>query len=297
MPGRSSLGRRLEGHSFPCSVGGDDEASDVFGDLGDDGVSEAPKSVHSIGKPCTHSAKEGLRPTTSSERLGSESAQILLATPSPRSTAARRSTLETSFHSRARRVGNNEHPLSPGWGTEGGSGVTIPFRIVPERGKVREDDSESARAKGGDVFDDDPRRPDFVDDSPKLFPKARSSAPDNTGTFSGDGDVLAGEPAANEVDAFHTVVAGVFSWWRDVDVSHVAVSSDVGPMLREDFLRVRVVFNLPHHFHPGPLEAELNASDSREKGADSEHAHNSFANRTRVLSRWKSPIPIASITL
>jgi hypothetical protein len=40
-------------------VGGEDQPPDVFGDLGDDGVSEGPQSVHPSGNPMSHSTHVG----------------------------------------------------------------------------------------------------------------------------------------------------------------------------------------------------------------------------------------------
>lgn len=62
-------------------------------------------------------------------------------------------------------VGNNEHPLPMVRGTKGGSGEHSPFRIIPERGQILQDDLNAAGKQAEHVFDDGVFRPDFVNDS------------------------------------------------------------------------------------------------------------------------------------
>jgi hypothetical protein len=161
-------------------------------------------------------------------------------------------------------VGNNEDPVPPVRGAEGTSVKTIPNSVVPARGKVPEHDVESASAKGGDVFDEDPRRPDFVDDSVELSPQSRPG-PVESGSAAGDGDVLAREPATDEVDGLEQPTAGLGAGVLDVDEP-----VNVGPVLLEDFARIRILFNLPNHFHTGALETEVQAANSREETPDRE---------------------------
>jgi len=52
----------------------------------------------------------------------------------------------------------------------------------------------------------------------------------------GVGDVLAGEPAGEDVDLFHL---------REVDGGDVAVVGDVGPVVVEDLGRVGVELDMP----------------------------------------------------
>lgn len=82
------------------------------------------------------------------ERASSDKAHILFATPSPRSKRARMLPKDRSFHSRAAGVGNNPDAIPSVWGTKGGSGETMPLRIIPERREFPEHLVQSARAKG-----------------------------------------------------------------------------------------------------------------------------------------------------
>jgi hypothetical protein len=52
-------------------------------------------------------------------------------------------------------VGNHEEPITSVRGAKGGSGDTIPLRIIPARGKVCEHCGKSSTAQGGNVFDED----------------------------------------------------------------------------------------------------------------------------------------------
>ena len=75
----------------------------------------------------------------------------------------------------------------------------MPLRIIPERSEAPEDDFQSARSKGADVFDEDPRRADFFDEAAEIKPQ---SAPFSfkTDAFSGVADVLTGEASADGVN-------------------------------------------------------------------------------------------------
>jgi hypothetical protein len=81
----------------------------------------------------------------------------------------------------------------------------------------------------------------------------------DTGTLSGNTNVLTGKPAADEVNVF-----GV--WLRPGP--HVVPSSDVWPVLGEHSPAEWIALNLPPHFHPGPLEAEFNSAYSRKQTSD-----------------------------
>jgi hypothetical protein len=72
-------------------------------------------------------------------------------------------------------------------------------------------------------------------------------------------EVLTGEAAADEIDRFEVVRA---------DLSDVLESRGVREVAREDRLTVGVLLDLPGDPHPGPLEAEVEAADSREEAAD-----------------------------
>lgn len=65
-------------------------------------------------------------------------------------------------------VGHNPDPISPVWRANGGSGNTVPLSIKAERSDFPEHLVQSARAKGGNVFDDDPLGVGFFDEAAVL---------------------------------------------------------------------------------------------------------------------------------
>lgn len=70
---------------------------------------------------------------------------------------------------------------------------------------------------------------------------------------------MAGESAADEVDRREVLGA---------DLSDVLVALGLGEVPREDRPAVGVLLDLPGDAHPGALEAEIEAADSREEAAD-----------------------------
>ena len=96
-------------------------------------------------------------------------------------------------------VGNDPDSIPSVRSANGGSGYTMPFSIIPERSDFPEDGIQSARAKGRNIFDDDPARPDFRDDTAVFLPETGTGAA-KPGAFAGEADVLAGEAASNDID-------------------------------------------------------------------------------------------------
>lgn len=79
-----------------------------------------------------------------------------------------------------------------------GRSESAPLRIVPERGKVGEDDFKPFCAEGCDVLNEDQSRLNFGDDSEVLLPEPASRTCDS-GLLSGNADVLAREAARDDV--------------------------------------------------------------------------------------------------
>ncbi len=135
--------------------------------------------------------------------------------------------LETSLPSRALGRGNKPDPLTdlgqPAIDTE----YRTPFRIVPERGKVPENDVEPSPKKRGNVLHDDVAGSKFANKTGVLPPKSRSLAVDAR-AFAGERDILAGKSAANNVDCFN-----VCSFER----AHVVENGNIGPVLRQHAAR------------------------------------------------------------
>jgi hypothetical protein len=104
-------------------------------------------------------------------------------------------------------VGHDPDAIPLMRGANGGSGYTVPLRIVPERVEATEDFVQSARAKGCNILDDDVARVDFFDETAIFVPKTASLASESE-SVTGDADVLAGESSADNVNGFMYVLGG-----------------------------------------------------------------------------------------
>jgi hypothetical protein len=80
-----------------------------------------------------------------------------------------------------------------------GSSQHCPAAVIPERGQVTEDSSESPSKQGWAVFHEDEAGSNFAHDARHVRPHSRSSAVD-AGALSGDADVLAREAARNHIN-------------------------------------------------------------------------------------------------
>jgi hypothetical protein len=74
----------------------------------------------------------------------------------------------------------------------------VPLRIIPDRSERPEHDIQSARAKGCNVFDDDPSGTDFVDNAGVVPPETGPFA-SKASTASCKADILARESSADAV--------------------------------------------------------------------------------------------------
>ena len=123
-------------------------------------------------------------------------------------------------------MGHDPDAVPPVGCAKGGSGNTVPLRVIPDLSEPPENRVQSSSAKGWDVFDEAPARPRLGDDAVELEPEAGPVAIE-AGAAPGDGDVLAGEPAGNDINAPKARVIAS-------EVSHVTVYRNVGPMLPEN---------------------------------------------------------------
>ena len=95
--------------------------------------------------------------------------------------------------------GNNKHALAPVRGAKGGSGKHIPFRIIPERGQIPQDDLNPSGEQPPDVFDDDVPGTHFPDEPCVFEPQAAARPFLDSRMFSSLGDVLTRKTAAEHV--------------------------------------------------------------------------------------------------
>jgi hypothetical protein len=151
-------------------------------------------------------------------------------------------------------VGNDPDPLPAMRGTNVRSSYSVPFRVIPERGKVTENGSHSSSKERCDVLHDDIAGSYFANDPSKLVPKTGPSTGEAS-TFSSDADVLAWESAADEVDV-------VIALRRERP--HVFMLRDFRPVLFEDCGCIRVNLHLPLARHARSFKAERKATDTGE---------------------------------
>ena len=115
-------------------------------------------------------------------------ASALFPAPGPR-----RSELRGVGH------GEQEQPLSPVRGAHVGGPDARGTNLVTEASEPPRNHVQPPPLESCDIFDNNRARVEFADDSQVLEPESRP-LPGESGPGTRDGDVLAGEPAADDVD-------------------------------------------------------------------------------------------------
>lgn len=129
-------------------------------------------------------------------------------------------------------------------------------RSVSELAQVPPHHGQPRGSTVSDVLDDDGEGLALVDDAGELEPQA-GSGPVEPGLSPGDADVLAWEPAADEVDGLKAISA---------NCCDIIEPLRFRPVLREHATTPLILFDLPHDVaNAGPLEAKLQAADSAEQ--------------------------------
>lgn len=207
--------------------------ADELRDLRDDGVAEPSKAVHSAGNPIIHSTNTGFGvPPMARLRSTMDGVPHPFAYwpdrrfRSARSFAAIHAASDLPSYCVCG-VGNNPNSIPRMRGADGGSWNTVPDRIIPERGKVSENGSHPETEQTCDVFHNDELWSYFANDPAILFPKTRSRTFDAR-SLSSSGNVLAREPAADDIDG-----NSVSSKSVGCEVSNVMVDRNIGPVFRQ----------------------------------------------------------------
>ena len=112
----------------------------------------------------------------------------------------------------------------------------MPFAHIPDLGKGCDNGSHPPSKQRCHVFQHNPSRADSASHA-NGFAEQTASLGFDTITVPGVGNVLAGEPSADDINP------PIFGGSRRKG-SHVVPSAAVGPMLSEDFLRVGVALDL-----------------------------------------------------
>lgn len=130
--------------------------------------------------------------------------------------------------------------------------------VVSERLQVSEYPVSSSSAQSRDVLNEDPRRT-TLGNEPRHFAPETGACSSDPGTLPGGRDVLAGEPAGDDVDSGKSV---------GVELSHVVESRDVGPVLGEYGSAEGIDFALGDDAHSGAFEPEVDSADSGKERED-----------------------------
>jgi hypothetical protein len=168
------------------------------------------------------------------------------------------------------RVGHNPDALASVLGSKGCSRYAVPFRIVPEGGQVPENSAKPSSPLASkqvcDVLHEDVARSKFASQAGDLAPKTRAFAL-QTRAKSGNRQVLAGEPAADDIDGNSSLGKSVAG-----EGSHVIEARNLGPMLRQHLAGEWVDLAEGDRLEPArALKAEREAADPAEQVEDAEH--------------------------
>lgn len=146
-----------------------DGASDKFGDLGTDRISDLLVSVYPSGNPMTCSAVSGTGYRWPSTRLHQSCQLFRSGFLTPRLGEVRPPLNAVAFG-----VGHNPNSVAKLSGTSVGSRYAVPLSIIPERGQVSENGSESPSKQSCDVFHNDESGSNFANKAGELAPQSAS---------------------------------------------------------------------------------------------------------------------------
>ncbi len=165
-------------------------------------------------------------------------------------------------------VGNKPEPVSSVRCTNGGSWYAVPLRIKPERGQVSENSLKPPSKECCDVLHDDVAWSKLANKSGVLRPKAAPLAL-NSRAFSCNTDVLAGEPAADDINGNSVSGKSV-----GCEASDIFVLPHLWPMLRQHLAAERINLAECNRLKSArPLKAEREAADAAEKVEHPKPAH------------------------
>jgi hypothetical protein len=130
-----------------------------------------------------------------------------------------------------------EHALASVWGAHIPGADSGPLHRVTEVAEVADNDVQAPPNESRDVLDDDPPRGELADDPGVLAPQAGAGASE-AGSSASDGDVLAGESAAEDVDRGKN---------SSTNCADVVMAYGLRPVFREDVAAEWIAFHLPHN--------------------------------------------------
>ena len=166
------------------------------------------------------------------------------------------------FESPAVVVGNNPDTVPLVRSANGGSGYTIPERVIPDLSEAPENRVQSARAKGCNVFADDPCREGVRDDPEHLVPKTTTDSGETSASAS-EADILTREAPCDDVN-----VSDQKSHEVPGQLAHIPENRHPGKVMGEDGAAESFPLAHPDDFVPCSLESKLEPSDATEEAQD-----------------------------
>jgi hypothetical protein len=232
--------------------GGENSAPDQLGDLGDDCVAGGEMSAQCMGNPIIHMANFWvIQPEN--PRLPKTSSKFPCG-------FLRTYAFQALDCPDRRGVGNNPHSVASVRRTNGACRYAVPDSIIPERGQVSENVSEPETKQPCDVFHDDEFWSYFANKTPVFTPQTRSLTV-KASAFSSVAEVLAGEPAADDVN-FNSVSGQSVN----CEGANVMINWNLGPVFCQNFAWVFFYFAKGDSFaQTRPFKAERKAADAAEK--------------------------------
>ena len=157
-------------------------------------------------------------------------------------------------------VGHKPHSVSSVRGADGGSWNTVPDRIVPDLGKGPENGSHSETKQAWDVLHDDETGSCLANNAPVFAPQTRSRTFEAS-PLSSEGNVLAREPAADDIDG-----NSIGSKSCCGELADVVIARDLWPVLCQDAATEWVYLAERYSLEAaGALKAEAEAADPAEQ--------------------------------
>jgi hypothetical protein len=142
------------------------------------------------------------------------------------------------------------------WSAHGACGYNRPLRVIPDSGKVSENDVDSSIKESCDIFHEHDPRSKRANEARELSPESGSFSV-NSSAKTSMADVLAWESAADGIDADSVEIQ---SFCREL--ANVAVDGDAWPSASKDSLAVVLDFAEGNGSHAGSLEPETESANS-----------------------------------
>jgi len=155
-------------------------------------------------------------------------------------------------------VGQYPYSFAPMGGPNCGRRYNLPFRIVPDGGKVAKHSFKSQPNESCDVLNECVLRSKYANDSMEFPPETRTLSV-NAGHAPRVANVLAWEPSDNNINSSKVVLS---------DGSNIFKPLRVGKVTLQHLAAIRINLYLPDGFESGTFKAEFNSSYAGEQTTD-----------------------------